>query len=209
MRTDSSELALIGDLTDGEFDLFRSAIRLFLSRTFIIRGFESDERLYDFVIRNIRMFESWFSCADIELKRDEGLGVICCRGGHELRARLSREETCALLVFRLLYEEKRTEISLARYPSILVLDFVQKYRALTDRDIAKTRLIELLRRLASFRLVGIPPDPADLEGVLVLYPSLALALDWAGIDEILAGLGKDSDGTDTVDPDEADVEEES
>ena len=193
MRSDASDLALIGDLTDGEYDLFKAAAKALLSKTFIIRGAERDERLYDFAIRNIRLLEAWFSCADADLKRDESLGVIACRPGGEMRLRLGREETCALLVLRLLYEEKRHELSLARHPSVLVLDFAQKYRAVVNAELKKTKLVEILRRLSSCRLVGIPSDPSDPEGIIVLYPSLALTLDQAAIDEISDALHKEAE----------------
>lgn len=184
MRSDASELAGIGALTDAEYDQFRKAARTLLSRTFIIRGFEKEERLYDFAIRNIRILETWFACADIVLARDEGLGVIACHAGPDMRARLSRDETCALLVLRLLFEEKRTEISLAKYPSTLVLDFLQRYRALTDRDLAKTRISDILKKLSSHRLIDVGADASDPDGIIILYPSLALALDHAAIEEI-------------------------
>lgn len=201
MRFDASELALVGDLTDGEFDLFRSCVKQLLSKTFIMRGLEREERLYEFAIRNIRLLELWFSCADAVLKRDEGLGVIACRTGHELRARLARDETCALLVFRLMYEEKRGELSLAKHPSVLGSEFARRLRNVAGIEPKKTRITEVLRRLASFRLIGLPSEVADPDGVIVLYPSLALALDQNSIDEIISALereqtagGDDDDG---------------
>lgn len=184
MRPDIAELGAVAALTDPEYDIFRKAVRILLSRTFIIRGYEKEERLYDFAIRNISLLEAWFSCADITLARDEGLGVIACRSGAEMRTRLSRDETCALLVLRLLFEEKRTEIHLASFPSVTVLDFLQRYRALTDRDLPKTRLADILKRLCAYRLIDTPADPTDPDAPVILYPSLALTLDQAAIREI-------------------------
>jgi len=191
MSIDGTELALIGDLDDGERDLFGDAAETLLARTFIIRGVEKDDRLWDFAIRNIRLLEAWFACANISLKRDEGLGVIALRPSHEMRARLGKEDTCALLVARLLFEEKRTELTLARYPSVRTFDFAQRYRAITGDDIKKTRLSEILRKFAAWRLIDVPSEPTDPEGIIVLYPSLALTLDQAGIDEILAACGEE------------------
>jgi len=184
MRPDIAELGAIAALTDPEYDTFRKAVKTLLARTFIIRGYEKEERLYDFSIRSISLLESWFSCAEIHLARDEGLGVIACRAGSEMRSRLSRDETCALLVLRLLFEEKRAEIHLASFPSVTVIDFLHRYRALTDRDITKTRLADIFKRLVSFRLIDAPTDPTDPDGTVILYPSLAMTLDQAAISEI-------------------------
>ena len=198
MRVTAEDLSPIGDLSDPDFDRFREAVTALLSRSFIVRGVEREERLYDFSIRNIALLEAWFACAGIALKRDEALGVIACRAVPGMKLHFSLEETCALLVLRLLYEEKRAELSLARHPSVTVFDFLGRYRALTDRDLAKTRLFDILRRMASHRLVGVIGEAGDAECAIALYPSLALALDQAGIDETLAALARDQEESPAV-----------
>ena len=177
-------LGELASLEEDDFDLFRRAARELLARTFLLRGV--DERLYDFAVRNYGLLEPWFSCMGAELRKDESLGVLAWRGGAETRARLGREETCALLALRLLYEERRNQVSLTDYPTVTVFDFVQRYRALTEGDLKKTRLIEILRRFAAAKLVAAPREEADPDGQLVLYPSLALSLDQDGVEEILS-----------------------
>lgn len=189
MITDYRDLALIGELTDSESDLFRLACQTLLSRSFIMRGTESSDALWDFTIRNIRALEAWFSCADISLKRDELLGVVSMRPVPALRAKLGKEETCALLVARLLFEEKRVELSLSRFPSVRIFDFVQRYRAVTGLDLKKTRLAEILRSFARWRLVEASGDLDDPETPLALLPSIAMTLDQEGVDEIAGALG--------------------
>ncbi|MDR0624811.1 MAG: DUF4194 domain-containing protein, partial [Treponema sp.] len=135
MIRDLEGLNLITELTEADFDLFKSAVHTLLAKTFIIRGAGRDEVLYDFTIRNSSLFDAWFSCMDASLIRDEGLGVVCFRGGGDTRLRLGREETCALLTARLLYEEKRTELSLAAFPTVTVFDFVQRYNVMVGEEI--------------------------------------------------------------------------
>ncbi|MDR0731226.1 MAG: DUF4194 domain-containing protein [Treponema sp.] len=189
MMQDLEGLNLITELTETDFDLFRAAVRTLLTRTFIIRGIDRENELYDFTIRNSSLFDAWFSCMDAALIRDEGLGVICFRGGGDTRIRLGKEETCALLTARLLYEEKRVELSLTAFPSITVFDFVQRYNVLVGDEIRKTRLVEVLRRLQSHKLIEVDSrDPSDAEGVIILYPSLAMSVDRDSIDELLRSL---------------------
>jgi hypothetical protein len=182
-------ISQITELTDDEFDLFKASLRILLSKTFIIRGREQEEELYDFTIRNMPIYDAWFSCMDAGIVKDESLGVIAFRGGGSTRLRLGREETCALLVFRLLYEEKRTELSLTSFPSVTVLDFVEKYNAMTNSVLRKTRIEEILRRLQSHKLIDVlSSDLSDSESLVVLYPSLAICIDKDGIDELLSTL---------------------
>ncbi|MDR1430317.1 MAG: DUF4194 domain-containing protein [Spirochaetaceae bacterium] len=191
MIRDLEGLRLIAELTEGEFDLFKSAVHTLLAKTFIIRGVRKEEELYDFTIRNSSLFDAWFSCMDAVLVRDESLGVVCFRGGGDTRLRLGREETCALLTARLLYEEKRTELSLTAFPTVTVFDFVQRYNVMTGDEIKKTRLIEVLRRLQTHKLIDT--DSRDIsggEGIIILYPSLAMSIDRDSIDDLLASLSR-------------------
>jgi hypothetical protein len=189
MNRDLEGLSLITELNDDEFDLFRSAVRTLLTKTFIIRGIDREAELYDFTIRNTALFDAWFACMDATVIRDESLGVISFRGSGDTRLRLGREETCALLVMRLLYEEKRIELSLSAFPSVTVFDFVQRYNAMVDAEIKKTRIVELLRRLQACKLIDVAsPDISDMEGAIILYPSLAISVDRDSIDELLDSL---------------------
>ena len=185
-------LGELSKLEEDDFDLFRRSVRELLARTFLLRGV--DERLYDFAVRNFGLLEPYFSCMGAEIRKDESLGVMAWRGGAETRTRLGREETCALLALRLLYEERRNQVSLTAYPAVTVFDFVQRYRALTEGDLKKTRLIEILRRFAAAKLVAAPREEADPDGQLVLYPSLALALDQDGVEEILTFIKSETAG---------------
>ena len=71
MIHDARDLAALADLTDGERDVFSRATQALLARSFIVRGSEKDDSLWDFAIRNIRLLELWFSFAGITIKRDE------------------------------------------------------------------------------------------------------------------------------------------
>jgi len=188
-----NELEPLGDLSnleEADFDLFRQTVRELLARTFVLRGV--DDREYDFAVRNYSLLEPYFSCMGAELRKDEGLGVVAWRGGGETRARLNREETCALLTLRLLYEERRNVVSLTDFPTITVFDFTERFKALTEGDLKKTRLSELMRRFTAAKLIHAPREETDPDGQVILYPSLALALDQDGIEEILGFIKAES-----------------
>ncbi len=188
-----TELEGLGDLSkleEADFDLFRLTVRELLARTFVLRGV--DNRQYDFAVRNFGLLEPYFSCMGAELRKDEGLGVVAWRGGGETRARLNREETCALLALRLLYEERRNVVALTDFPTITVFDFSERFKALTEGDLKKTRLAELMRRFTAAKLIRAPREETDPDGQVILYPSLALALDQDGIEEILGFIKAES-----------------
>lgn len=189
MNQDLADLSLIQELNAGDFERFKAAIRILCSKTFIIRGLEKERDLYHFTVRNIKLFEAWFSCMDVTLVRDENAGVVAFRGTSGSRLFFSREEICAVLVLRMLYEDKKLEVSLTAFPALSVADFQQKYNAMTGDEIKKTALVNVLRRLASCKLIGLESkECADPEGIIQLYPSIPLCVNRDALDEGIAFL---------------------
>jgi hypothetical protein len=189
MNQDLDALRLIQDLPNDDFERFRAAIRTLTSKTFIIRGIEKEREIYNFTIRNIALFDAWFSCMDASLVQDESLGVIAFRGSGSTRLYFSREDICAVLVLRLMYEEKKLGVSLTSFPVVTVADFQQKYNAMTGEEMKKTALINTLRRLSSCKLIALDSqDYADPEGLIQLYPSIPLSMDRDAIDDAVAFL---------------------
>jgi hypothetical protein len=194
MNQDLDALPLIRNLSSGEFEYFKTALQMLVSKTFIIRGIDKERDLYDFTIRNIALFEAWFSCMDTSLIRDESLGIIAFRGSGNTRLYFSKEEICAVLVLRLFYEDKRLEVKLTKFPVVTVREFQDKYNAMTGEDIKKTALIKVLTRLSSCKLILVESQEyADPEGIIQLYPSIPLSIDRNALDEAVALLESKED----------------
>ena len=189
MNQDLDALLLIRELSSGEFERFKTALHTLTSKTFIIRGIDKERELYDFTIRNIALFEAWFFCMDANVARDESLGVIAFRGSGNTRLFFTKDEICAALVLRLIYEEKRLDVTLTKFPVISIRDFQDKYNAMTGEEIKKTALIKVLSRLSSCKLISIEAhDYADPDGIIQLYPSIPFSIDRAALDEAIALL---------------------
>ena len=200
MNQDLDALVLIRDLSSNEFDRFKTALHILTSKTFIIRGVDKERELYDFTIRNIALFEAWFSCMDADIIRDEGLGVVAFRGSGSTRLYFSRDEICAVLVLRLMYDEKKLEVTLTKFPSVSVRDFQDKYNAMTGEDIKKTALIKVLTRLSACKLISVEShDYADPEAIVQLYPSIPLSIDRSALDAAIAILENKGDTDDEDD----------
>ncbi|MCL2834858.1 MAG: DUF4194 domain-containing protein, partial [Treponema sp.] len=115
----------------------------------------------------------------------------------------SKDEICAVLVLRLLYEDKRLEVTLTRFPVVSIRDFQDKYNAMTGEEIKKTALIKVLSRLSSCKLISVESrDYADPEAIIQLYPSIPMSIDRNALDEAMAVLenkgGADESSDDEV-----------
>jgi hypothetical protein len=196
-------LSLIQNLSTDEFERFKTALRILTSKTFIIRGVEKERELYNFVIRNIALFEAWFSCIDATLARDESLGIVAFRGSGNTRLHFTREEICAVLTLRLLYEDKKLEVSLTAFPVTTIGEFQQKYNAMTGSEIKKTALAAVLSKLSSCKLISIETqDYADPDGIIQLYPSIPLSIERGALDEAVAFLSKKENNDGETEPEE-------
>jgi hypothetical protein len=62
---------------------------------------------------------------------------------------------------------------------------------MVGEEIKKTRLIEVLRRLQTHKLIEADSrDLSDGEGLIILYPSLAMSVDRDSIDGLLSSLAR-------------------
>lgn len=170
-------------LSEHDRGLFSKAINTFFSSTFIIKQLQRDKELYRFVLANYTLFEAYLDVAGWHLRKDESIGVISCEGPPSGKISLNLEETCSLLVFRLLYEEKQMEIQLSGENIVRQFEFHEKYKALTERTINKTRMREILRRFKSLKLINVRGEETEPDTIIVLHPSLVFALDGESIDE--------------------------
>ena len=130
------------------------------------------------------------------------------------------DESIALLILRLLYEEKAGEVTLHGERTVLSEDFMEKLRALSDRRPKKTHTERILKRFQTLRLIRLLGAPTDPESVIVLYPSIPFALDGFAIEDLHAKLESYASAEKTADkgpntvrvpadgePDETDDEE--
>jgi len=183
-RKHIEQLRGLNALSIDDQSLFQETVGAIMTETFLFRGIERDKKRFRFAITNRELIEAYFSLAGIHLRADESLGVIGWETGGAARLALKLDETLTLLVFRVLYEEKRSEISLAEHPSIRQNDFQIKYKAVTERTLGKSRTAEILRFFQSVKLISVMGEETNPETVIVLFPTLAFALDGVAIDEI-------------------------
>lgn len=175
-------------LNAGDRETFAKVVRILLSEVFLLRTVEGEEQLYGFALRNFPAFEEWFAFVGLSLVKDEGLGVISYRGEAGRRSNLNLEDTLGLLVLLLVYNEKRNELSLRSEVTLQQVEFQDRFRVLTERQISKTRFVNMLRRLQSLKFIRILGEAEDPGSLLVLYPSIPFALEGRDIEELFAAL---------------------
>jgi len=180
----SAALSAIAALSDADKELFAQSLDALFSGAFVIRSIEAHERLYKFITANFRLFETYLGFAGWGLKKDEHLGVIAWDGPPRARLTLTKDESTALLIVRILFEEKGADLTLHGQRTILQQEFQDKYRILAEIPLKKTQCIGLLKRLQSLRLIKVLGDEGNPETVILLYPSIPFALEGIAVEEL-------------------------
>ena len=189
----ADELLHLTRLSDAEREQFRIAMNLLFTEGFLVRSIDAHERAYRFVVANLDLCEAYLTFAGWGLRRDESLGVIAFEGPAAARLRLRKIESIIALIARLLYEEKAGEIELHGERTVRRHQIQDRYRALTKSTLKKTPFLAILRRLQSLRLIRLVGDDNDPDATVILYPSLAFALDAQTIEELEARLAELAD----------------
>ncbi|MHB9146664.1 MAG: DUF4194 domain-containing protein [Symbiobacteriia bacterium] len=160
-------------------DLARVIHRL-LTRTFLVKGKEETRRDFYFLERQQALVRDYLAVAGWELRLDRAFGVaqaVAPDGSGRLS--LDLLETLTLLILRLIYEEKRQELSLVSDVLTTVQEVQDKYLdlRLRNRPLDRKALKQNLGLFARFDLLEpLEQDLANPETRLRLYPSILFAV---------------------------------
>jgi len=165
---------------------FRSAANHLLNKCFLLKKNEDTRNDYVFVLQHRQKFVEYFDLLGYSLLINENSGVISLTNEFGTgRLRLKKGESIILLIFRLLYIEKRKTLSLNQETVVLMEEVHDKYNLLKVKSkpsIDKSALRESIRIFKRYNL--LKPLDSDVtlgECRIKLYPSIMFALSNADI----------------------------
>ncbi len=160
---------------------FRAAANKLLNNCFIIKKKEDTRNAYIFIMQNKHLFIEYFDLLGYQLEINENQGVISLTNLNGTgRLRLKKIESIILLILRLLYIEKRKELSLTEDVVVLTDEIHQKYSMLkieSKLNLDKTTLRDNLRLFKKYNIVAnIDRDVSLSEARIKIYPSVLFAI---------------------------------
>ena len=177
-------LAAFRELSDSpsQKEKFRLAANRLLNQCFLLKRKEDTKKDYIFVRQNRELFEPYFELLGYELRINEDQGVIALTSDYATgRLELSKYESILLLILRLLYIEKRREISAVSEDVIVLMEEIrEKYAMLKLRvkpvmDKSMERgMVSLFRRYNLIR--NLDTDISRQESRILIYPSILMAV---------------------------------
>lgn len=160
---------------------FRIAANKLLNNCFIIKKKEDTRNDYIFIIQNKDLFIEYFDLIGYSIELNETHGVVALVSQHGTgRLRLKKIESIILLILRLLYIEKRKELSLNEEVVVLTDEMHQKYNMLkieAKANLDKTTLRDTVRLFKRYNIVSnIDNDITMSDARIRIYPSVLFAV---------------------------------
>jgi hypothetical protein len=212
MSLDNSTLLHTLGLKESEQETFGRCLNRLLGETFILREYDRED--YYFIQRHREVISAYLNLAQWDLVQDP-LGQIfqAINRQESNRRNLKRLETELLLLFCICYLEQRSELSLAKLPSLTIADIYPRYQSLFGdiNRLSRTRLREALNTLRRFRLITTPDSrqltPRNPEQRFLLLPTLLMVLDMDKLDDIRQLLQTYTQPDEEIEDDEAEQDE--
>ncbi|KAF5050399.1 hypothetical protein DSECCO2_429800 [anaerobic digester metagenome] len=160
---------------------FRAAANKLLNSCFVIKKKEDTRNDYIFILQNKELFIEYFDLLGYKIEINDNQGVVALTNiNGNGRLRLKKIESIILLILRLLYIEKRKELSLTDDVVVLTDEIHQKYNMLkieAKANLDKTTLRETIRLFKRYNIVTIiDRDVTMSDARIKIYSSVMFAI---------------------------------
>lgn len=168
---------------------FRIAANKLLNQCFLLKKKEDTKKDYIFVKQNKEFFIPYFELLGYDIKINEDQGVIALINQFGTgRLNLSKYESILLLILRLLYMEKRKELTtFSEEVTVLMEEVREKYallkikaKPMMDKGMEKN-MVSLFRR---YNLINnLDSDVNQADARIIIYPSIIMAVTVEDVNE--------------------------
>ncbi|NMA02822.1 MAG: DUF4194 domain-containing protein [Clostridia bacterium] len=202
-------------LSDKDKEEFSRIVNLLLSRTFVIRE-QFDYKIknltisrdYRYIERHFSLLNEYLKMAGWHIQADSYLGVMAAynRFGTN-RYRLDKHTTFFLYTLRLIYEEQREKLTLAKHGFTTVGELVEKMfnLGLVEKKPPDTALRGGLSTLKKFQIIDrIEGDWTSPETRIIIYPAIFLVVTNEKISHVYDHLMDEGDEDETIEADALD-----
>lgn len=204
-------MELLDGMLQKDKDEFKRISNRLLSSCFICKGNQASRSDYYFVLKYREKFRDFLDVLGYRLEINEEYGVIQLTNPQNYNhLNLKLYESIILLILRILYDEKKRELSAVNEVIVNLGDIQDKYLSLKIRDkmIDKTTMRNALSLFRRFQLIEtLDKDLTNEESRILIYDSILLAVrveDIRQTYEKLEQYRKGKAANEETDTDEAD-----
>jgi hypothetical protein len=175
-------------------DEFSRICNRLLSNCFLCRKNEATRRDYYFIKKYIKEFSECMSVLGYRLEMNEEYGVVQVTNPQNYnRYNMKLMESILLLILRILYDEKKRELSISDEVIINMGDIHDKFMDLKVRDkmMDKTTMRNAISTMRRFQLVEVlDKNLSNEDARLIIYDSILMAVRVEDIKQVYEKLDK-------------------
>lgn len=172
-------MELLDNMLQKDRNEFRRVCNKLMSICFICKKNENTKGDYYFILRNRSVFQEYLEVLGYTLEINEEYGVIQLVNRENYNhLNLKLYDSIILLILRILYDEKKRELSLTDVV-VNLGDIQEKYISLKIRDkqIDKTTMNNALRLFRRFNLIELlDRELTQEESRIIIYDSILMAV---------------------------------
>lgn len=190
-------------LSEVEKQMMKNITIKLLKVNFLLRKINNE--MYIFIINHKELFTLFFEYINFEFRIKEDKELAYIKSNDEsLISDINKNETLCLLVLRLLYQQHFDEVSLVDDIEITVKElqdklFAVNFDSYSNERVKKKTLEEMLKIFKQHNIIYYSGNLALDDTVIIIYPSIEVAMDFNQLDVILKRLELLSKGDDTDD----------
>lgn len=173
-------MELLDKMLQRDKENFRRICNRLLSCCFLCKSNVSNKSDYYFVLKYRSEFKTYLEVLGYRLEINEELGVIQLTNDYNYnRLNLKLYESVILLILRILYDEKKRELSVSDEVIVNLGDIQDKYLSLQIREkmIDKTTMRNALSMLRRFQIIEtLDRDMGNEESRILIYDSILMAV---------------------------------
>lgn len=161
-------------------DEFQRICNRLLSHCFLCKGNVTNKSDYYFVLKFRNQFQEYLGVLGYRLEINEEYGVIQLTNPKNYnRVNLKLFESIILIILRVLYDEKKRELSMSNEVIVNLGDIQDKFLSLNIREkmIDKTTMRNILNLFRRFQIIEtLDKDLTNEESRVLIFDSILLAV---------------------------------
>ncbi len=179
-------------LTESEKTMMKNVTIKLLKVNFLLRI--TNKEIYSFIMNHKELLSLFFEYMNFDFNIREDKELVYIKSNDDtLISNITKNETLALLVLRLIYQKKMDEVSLADEVETTIAElqnqlFSFNFDSQNNDRVKRSTLREMLQIFKQHNIIYYKDDLALDDTVITIYPSIEVAMDFKEINEILTRI---------------------
>ena len=179
-------------LTEAEKTMMKNVTIKLLKVNFLLR--RTNKEMYSFIMNHKELLSLFFEYMNFDFNIREDKELVYIKSNDDtLISNITKNETLALLVLRLIYQKKMDEVSLADEVETTIAElqnqlFSFNFDSQNNDRVKRSTLREMLQIFKQHNIIYYKDDLALDDTVITIYPSIEVAMDFKEINEILTRI---------------------